>query len=78
MLCLIFLILFLLPLSACKNDDPIKIGYANVLTTNQRDLGIEGMYGAQLAVKEINENGGINGRLLELIIKVKFVIWNLN
>lgn len=66
---IILLVLFLVPLSACKNNSPIKIGYANVLSTNQRDLGIEGMYGAQLAIKEINENGGINGRPLELIMK---------
>lgn len=66
---LLILVSVLLLLSSCAKEEPIKIGYANVLTTGYGYLGVDGMYGAQLAVKEINENGGINGRKLELIVK---------
>lgn len=55
-------------LSACNTDKTIKIGYSNNLSASAGELGIDGMYGAQLAVKEINDNGGINGKQLELIV----------
>lgn len=62
------LIVFLLLLSACETK-PILIGYGNSLSGSNASLGVEGMYGVQLAIKEINANGGIDGRILELIVK---------
>ncbi len=56
-------------LTACKSDTTIKIGFSNVLTTSYGNLGIDAMYGAQLAVQEINDNGGVNGNKLELIVR---------
>lgn len=46
----------------------IKIGYVSDLTGSTSLWGTAGMYGAQQAVKEINEAGGVlGGQMLELI-----------
>lgn len=50
-------------------SDPLKIGYAGSLTGSNSELGVNGMYGAQLAVDEINASGGIKGKKIELITK---------
>lgn len=47
----------------------IKIGLLANLTGESSELGVNAMYGAKLAVEEINEEGGIDGRLLELVVK---------
>jgi branched-chain amino acid transport system substrate-binding protein len=64
---LVILIVTLLLVGCVK--EPIKIGYSNTLTGSNASFGVETMYGVQLAVHEINENGGINGHQIELIIK---------
>lgn len=56
-------------LSSCKNNQPICIGFSNDLSGSNSALGVESMYGAKLAVDEINEAGGVNGRMIELIIR---------
>ena len=45
----------------------IKIGLAHVMSGPMRTTGQVARQGAGLAVKEINANGGINGRKLEII-----------
>ncbi|MFO7817121.1 MAG: ABC transporter substrate-binding protein [Thermodesulfobacteriota bacterium] len=54
---------------ACLDSKPIKIGFAGQLTGSGSDLGVYGRNGAMLAVEEINESGGINGRKIKLIVK---------
>ncbi|MBF0551923.1 MAG: ABC transporter substrate-binding protein [Deltaproteobacteria bacterium] len=49
--------------------DPYRIGFVGGLTGRSSDLGIQGRNGAMLAVEEINQQGGINGRPLKLITK---------
>jgi branched-chain amino acid transport system substrate-binding protein len=57
-------------LSSCKlEEDVIKVGFAATLTGEYSPVGTSELYGAQLAVKEINETGGIDGKQIELIIK---------
>lgn len=51
------------------NKEPIKIGLMVTLTGVYPDLGREIRDGAMLAVNMINEEGGINGRKIKLIIK---------
>lgn len=59
--------LFLL---ACnKETKPICIGFSANLTGSGSDLGVSGMYGAMLAVSEINQEDQLNGRQLYLNIK---------
>jgi len=47
----------------------IKIGFIANLSGRSSHLGVNGRNGTQLAVDEINQRGGINGRLLELLEK---------
>jgi len=66
----ILIMLFSLPLlSSCKNDETIKIGFAGQISGVNSELGVDARYAAKLAVNEINDNGGINGKKLELIVK---------
>lgn len=46
---------------------PIKIGHSSPLSGNQAETGIDQERGAQLAVEEINQAGGILGRKVELV-----------
>jgi len=64
--------LFLVNLSGCMEKPPIRIGLAAQLTGKQADLGIQLRNGVQLAVEEINANGGINGRNLDLLVEDDF------
>src|SRR6056297_421484 len=64
---LIFFI-FLLFL-ACQKDNPIKIGVSVTLSGRNSPMGIAVKDGVVLAVEQINADGGINGKTLELIIK---------
>jgi len=48
--------------------DPIKIGVILPVTGPASGIGIEERDGMLMAVDEINSRGGINGRLIELII----------
>ena len=63
---LIFTILWLI---ISQNIQPIKIGLSVTLTGVYPDLGREIRDGALLAVQIINEEGGVKGRPLKLIIK---------
>ena len=65
----LFGVLASLFLVACGAQEPISVGFAGVLTGPQADLGVAGRDGVILAVEQINEQGGINGRPIELIIK---------
>ena len=50
-----------------ESGDTIKIGFYGPLTGASSVVGVEGQKAVELAVKEANEAGGINGRQLELI-----------
>lgn len=55
-------------LFGCFSKKPVKIAYIADITGELSELGVSGMYGAEMAVKEINNNGGINGRELKMTI----------
>lgn len=64
------MLISLLVVAAFLNQKkPIKIGLIVSLTGIYPDLGREIRDGALLAVEIINENGGIKGRPVELIVK---------
>ncbi len=65
----ILYMLFMLFLMGCSSEQPIKIGFVAGLSGRMSELGVSERAGALLAVEEINASGGINGRLLELIVK---------
>lgn len=50
-----------------SSGDPIVIGYAGGFTGDLEAFDGPGLTGAELAVDEINESGGVDGRPLELI-----------
>src|SRR5258708_7215973 len=55
------------PAPAIAQSEPIKIGYLPALTGPSSSTGVGINRGTLLAVEEINNSGGINGRKIELI-----------
>lgn len=49
-------------------SEPIKIGFSAGLTGVKSELGVNGRNGILLAVEEINQQGGIKGRKIELLV----------
>jgi len=49
-------------------DEPIKIGFFGPITERFAGLGLDAKKGADLAIKQINAAGGINGRSIELVV----------
>ncbi|PAT01958.1 hypothetical protein CI105_03620 [Candidatus Izimaplasma bacterium ZiA1] len=57
-------------LAGCKKEkENILIGFSATLTGTYSEVGVSEMYGVEFAIHLINENGGVNGRQLELIVK---------
>jgi branched-chain amino acid transport system substrate-binding protein len=56
-------------LTACKSSEPIRIGLVGTMSGEASDLSVSGRRGAEIAIKEINDSGGINGTMVELIVK---------
>ncbi|MGP4115049.1 ABC transporter substrate-binding protein [Streptomyces sp. 4N509B] len=54
--------------SGTGDDGPIKIGMITELSGPLQTLGTEGRKAAELAVEQINEAGGVDGRPLELLV----------
>ena len=48
-------------------DEPVKIGFDNPLTGSFAALGKNELVGCQLARDQINANGGVLGRQIELV-----------
>lgn len=68
--CVIFALVLLFAAAssaATPSGDPIKIGYLATLTGDGATWGQHERDGALLAVKELNEAGGVLGRPLELV-----------
>lgn len=51
-----------------EDGEPIRIGALTSLTGNFTPWGVQVRDGMQLAVNEINEDGGVDGRRLELVV----------
>lgn len=51
---------------SAADNGPIKIGSIQDLSGSAANAGIPNAWGAEYAVKVINENGGINGRMIEI------------
>ena len=53
----------------CSEQKPIKIGFVGGLSGRVADLGIGGRDGALLAVEHWNQNGGVNDRAVQLLVR---------
>lgn len=60
---------FVFSIAGCGNQDPILIGLSVELTGKQADVGINVRDAAQMAVDEVNQRGGVDGRPLKLLIR---------
>ncbi len=56
-------------LAACQDSEPIQLGFVAGLSGRVADLGVAGRNGVQLAVEQRNAAGGIDGRLIDLIVR---------
>ena len=56
-------------LLGCSEKPPIKVGFIAGVTGRVADLGTSGRNGAMLAVEQVNQSGGIDGRKVELLIR---------
>lgn len=65
------LLIFILVLSlvGCEKRGTIRIGVVGTMTGTQSDLSVSGRRGIEIAVDEINRNGGIDGRQVEIVVK---------
>lgn len=61
-------VLLVLPV-ACGDPEPIRIGFIGGLTGRSADLGESSRNGVQLAVQQVNQAGGIDGRQVELLVR---------
>lgn len=58
-----------LALAACGPQPPIRIGFAGGVEATGFGVSEDGRNGALLAIDAINRQGGVNGRLLELVVR---------
>jgi branched-chain amino acid transport system substrate-binding protein len=56
-------------LAGCGQQEPIRLGFLGGLSGRNADLGESGRNGAQLAIEERNQSGGIKGRKIELLAR---------
>lgn len=61
-------ILLCLPVVACHEQEPLRIGFFGGLTGRAAGLGTSGRDGFLLAIEQANAGGGINGRRIEPVI----------
>lgn len=64
---IVFLFILVLLLTELKAEEKILIGSSSALTGHAQFLGTEYLKGARLYIDEINSQGGISGKKIELI-----------
>jgi len=63
-------LILIFPIISCTSENEvIKIGFSFELTGPNSELGRDAMYGSLMAIQEINDAGGIDGKKLELVIR---------
>lgn len=66
---LMLIMVIALTVSGCFEKKPLKIGYLGSITGKHSDLGVAARDAAMLAIEQINSQGGLNGRKLELVVR---------
>lgn len=62
------IILVFLCLTGCTQKE-ILIGFSGNLTGSGSEIAVSALYGVEMAVREVNEAGGVNGRKIKLMIE---------
>lgn len=68
-LMLVVIALFFNMILSSFEKEPIKIGFIGDLTSKNSQLSIDARNAVEYAMNQVNEKGGINGRMLELVVK---------
>ncbi len=68
-LCAILVLVLSFFMASCGPKPPVRVGFIGGLTDNNSDNGQAGLYAVELAVEQANRAGGIEGRLVELVIR---------
>ena len=55
--------------ASCTDKEPIRIGFIGELSGYSADLGEAARNGALLAIEQLNEQGGIKGQPVELLVR---------
>ncbi|MFT3847268.1 MAG: ABC transporter substrate-binding protein [Propionivibrio sp.] len=55
--------------AACAPREPIRLGFIGGVSGRVADLGIGGRNGAALAIEMRNKAGGVDGRMVELVVE---------
>ncbi|MEY2631508.1 MAG: hypothetical protein RIR00_162 [Pseudomonadota bacterium] len=58
-----------LALCGCGPQQPLKVGFIGGLSSRSTDIGEAGRNGVVLALEQLNRNGGIGGRQVELVVR---------
>lgn len=66
---IIWALLAALGILSCNTSVPIRIGFIAGTSGRVADLGASGRDAVQLAVEQCNQNGGIRGKPIQLVIK---------
>jgi len=56
-------------LAACSPPPPVRIGFIGGLTDRNADNGQAGLNGVTLAIEQFNRDGGLDGRMVELVVR---------
>ena len=56
-------------LGGCKPNEPVRVGFIGGLTDRNSDNGQAALNGVILAIEQFNRNGGLDGRMVELVAK---------
>lgn len=56
-------------LAACTGTDTVKIGFLGPLSGDTADLGQPAQKAVELAIDQVNEEGGVNGKEVEVIFE---------
>jgi len=56
-------------LAGCGPKPPLQVGFVGGLSDRNADNGQSGLNGATLAVEAFNREGGLNGRLVQLVVR---------
>lgn len=66
---ILFGVIVLLIVGCSHTQEPIRIGVVGTMSGVQSDLSVSGRRGIEIAVDQINAEGGINGQRIELVVK---------